>query len=219
VPEHAAAAPRAQEPGLRADLIGFAGAVSLIVALPVASALARVAHPATAGGVLVAAMSAADPPPRWQLAAHPSESDWSPRFPGANVLRRIDFADAAGRRIEVLAVTYAEQRDGAELVGESSSLLGDRLEARAEGLIDGGAGVFRETEVADRKQARSLLWWRYEIAGRPLVSAPLEQLWFGIDALFSRPPAQLIALRASCGDDCAVARGALTEFLASSGVH
>jgi exosortase len=218
-PEHATAAAAPQELRLSPDLIGFAGAVSLIVALPVASALARLAHPAGKAGAFVAAMSAADPPPRWHLLADPATSEWSPRFPGADETRRIDFADAAGRRIEVLTVTYREQRDGAELVGESSSLLGDRLEPRAEELINSGAGVFRETEVADRKQARSLLWWRYEVAGRQLVSPPLEQLWFGFNALFSRPPAQLIALRTTCGDDCGVARGVLSEFVASSGVH
>jgi len=218
VPEHSSAASLSQELHLRPELIGFAGAVSLIVAVPAVSALARLAHPASASDALVAAMSAADPPPPWHLLADPATSQWSPRFPGASEARRIEFADAAGRRIEVLTVTYREQRDGAELVGESSSLLGDRLEPRAEERINSGAGVFRETEVADRKQARSLLWWRYEVAGRQLLSPPLEQLWFGFNALFSRPPAQLIALRTTCGDDCGVARGVLSEFVASSGV-
>jgi exosortase len=219
VPEPASAAAPAQELRLSPDLIGFTGAVSLIVALPVASALARFAHPVGGAGAFVAAMSAADPPPRWHLLADPATSEWSPRFPGASEARRIEFADAADRRIEVLTVMYREQRDGAELVGESSSLLGDRLEPRARELINSGAGVFRETEVSDRKEARSLLWWRYEVAGRQLVSPPLEQLWFGFNALFSRPPAQLIALRTTCGDDCGAARGVLSEFVASSGAH
>jgi hypothetical protein len=119
----------------------------------------------------------------------------------------------------VLTVPYRVQRDGAELVGESSSLLGEELEPRAQELIDTSAGVFRETEVADRTHARSLLWWRYEVAGRALVSPAAEQLWYGVNALFWRAPAQLTALRIACGDDCAVARGVLSEFIASGGVQ
>jgi exosortase len=211
--------PSSREYRLRPDLIGFAGAIAIIIALPLVSALARLAHSAGPGGALPTAMSAADPPPRWHLLTRPAASDWSPRFPGADLMRRVEFADTAGRRIEVLTVTYQVQRDGAELVGESSSLLGDQLQPQAQELIHSGGGVFRETEVVDRTNARSLLWWRYEVAGRVLVSPLAEQLWYGVEALFSRPPAQLIALRTTCSDDCGVARGVLSDFVASSTVH
>src|SRR5579871_835482 len=202
---------------LRPDLLGFAGVVTLMVTLPLMSALARLATPAPTDA-LPAAVSA-DPPPHWRVLARSGTSDWSPRFPGADLMRRVAFADAAGHTIEVLAVIYQVQRDGAELVGESSSLLGDQLQPRAEGLINTRAGRFREIEVADRKQTRSLLWWRYEVAGRALVSPPVEQLWYGANALFRRAPAQLSALYIACGDDCADARGVLSEFVAGGGVH
>jgi exosortase len=204
---------------LRPDLIGFAAAVALIVALPALSALARLSHSAGASYAPSGGMSAAEAPSHWRLLAPAATAEWSPRFPGADVMRRVEFADAAGRTIEVLIVVYQVQRHGAKLVGESSSMLGDQLQPRAEELIHTRAGVFRETEVADRTQARSLLWWRYEIAGRALVSPPAEALWYGVNALFSHPAAQLIALRTVCSGDCAVARGVLNEFVASGGVH
>jgi exosortase len=204
---------------LRPDLIGFAATVAVIVALPLVSALARLAHRDGPGGALLAATSATDPPPRWHLLTLTTSSGWSPRFPGADVVRRVAFADTAGRTIEMLTVTYRVQRDGAELVGEGSTLFGEALEPRAQELINSSAGMFRETEVADRTQARSLLWWRYEVAGRALLSPSAEQLWYGVNALFWRAPAQLTALRAACGDDCAAARGVLSEFVASGGVR
>jgi exosortase len=215
----AASPASSREYRLRPDLIGFAGAVAVIIALPLVSELARRAHPAPPGGTLRAAMSEADPPPQWHLLTVAATSVWAPKFPGADVMRRVEFADTAGRTIEVLTVTYQVQRDGAELVGESSSLFGDQLRPRAQELINTRAGLFRETEVADRSQARSLLWWRYEVAGRALVSPSAEQLWYGVNALLWRAPAQLTALRTVCGDDCAVARGVLSEFVASGGVH
>ena len=203
---------------LRRELMGVAGAVAVTLALPLASYLTRLAHP-TGPGAQRAATGAPDPPPGWHASTVVVFPVWSPRFPGADVVRRVVFADSTGRTIEALTVRYQVQRDGAELVGESSSLLGEQLQPRAQELINTRAGVFRETEVVDRAQARSLLWWRYEVAGRALVSPSAEQLWYGVNALFWRPAAQLIALRVACGDDCAVARGVLSEFVANGGAQ
>lgn len=218
-PPGAAVSASSCEYRLRADLIGFAGAVAVIVAVPLVSELARLAHSAGSGGAVLATTNAVDPPPGWHLSAAAATSSWAPRFPGADVMRRVRFVDAAGRTIEMLTVIYQVQRDGAELVGESSSLLDGELQPRAQALVNTNAGVFREIEVADRAQARSLLWWRYQVAERALVSPSGEQLWYGVNALFRRIPAQLTALRADCGDDCAVARGVLSEFVASGGVR
>ena len=54
---------------------------------------------------------------------------------------------------------------------------------------------------------------------RPAFVRPLAaQLWYGINAIVSHPPAALIAYRAACGEDadCADARHLLREFLASA---
>ncbi|TLY67806.1 MAG: hypothetical protein E6K35_14145 [Gammaproteobacteria bacterium] len=53
---------------------------------------------------------------------------------------------------------------------------------------------------------------------RPAFVRPLAaQLWYGINAIVSNPPAALIAYRAACGEggDCADARRLLREFDAS----
>ena len=69
-------------------------------------------------------------------------------------------------------------------------------------------------EVADRTAARSLIWWRYEVAGRNLVEPFIEQLWYGINAIIWNPPAGLIALRTACAADCDSARRTLRDFVA-----
>ena len=77
-------------------------------------------------------------------------SSWLPIFAGADELRRQAFGNPAGDTVEVLSVTYRAQRQGAELVGETSSILGDELQPLAERVVKSASGAFRETEVADR---------------------------------------------------------------------
>ena len=146
-------------------------------------------------------------------------SSWLPIFAGADELRRQAFGNAAGDTVEVLSVAYRTQRQGAELVGETSSIFGDELQPDAERVISSASGAFRETEAVDRAQARSLIWWRYEVAGRNLVEPFAEQLWYGINAILWKPPAGLIALHTACGADCDSARRALREFVVAGGVR
>jgi len=209
-----APAPPAQRQRLRPELLGCLAAIAVIAAPPAASALVRMRKPLPA-----IATAGARPAPPWHAVPLPSASAWSPRFPGADLLRRDDFADGAGRTIEVLTVAYRVQRQDAKLVGEDSSLVGNGLEPQAQQLARSSAGVFREAEVADRTQARSLIWWRYEVAGRALVAPVAELTWYGINALVWYPPAQLTALRTACNSDCEGARRTLRDFVASGGVR
>lgn len=200
---------------LRPELLAAAGALAILAGVPALSTLARAAHPPAT----IAATGATDPPAAWRVMASAGDFAWLPRFPHADLWQRVIFDDGAGGRIEVLVVAYRVQRDGEELVGEESSLFGDGLEVRAEKLVGSSAGRYRETEVVDHTQARSLIWWRYEVAGRPLVMPFAEQLWYGINALVWCPPAHLIALRSACGTDCAGARRTLSAFVAGGGAR
>jgi hypothetical protein len=146
-------------------------------------------------------------------------SAWLPIFAGADELQRLAFGNTADDTVEVLGVAYRIQRQGAELVGETSSLTGDRLQAIAEHVVGSAAGPFREAEVTDEAGARSLIWSRYQVDGHNLVGPFTQQVWYGVNALVSQPPAELIALRTSCGADCAGARLRLQEFVAHSGMH
>ena len=119
----------------------------------------------------------------------------------------------------MFSVSYRTQRQGAELVGSGSTVVGRSLKSRGERLVETPAGEFSEIEVVDRSGARSLIWSRYRIAGRNFVVPLASQIWYGINATVSRPSATLIALRAGCRVDCDAARRALRTFLASGTVR
>jgi len=198
-------------PGPPAPLAGLAATVLVLVALPAASWGLRALQPAQTAAV---APSARAP---WSSAPSDTLSSWQPTFPGADQEQRFAYINTTGDIVEVFKVAYRTQRQGAELVGSGSTVTGKRLRVRSEGVIHPASGAFRETGVADRSGARSLIWWRYQIAGRDFVSPLASQLWYGINAIVSNPPAALIAYRAACaaGGNCEDARRVLREFVAS----
>ena len=196
----------------RAELTGIALAVAILLALPALNWTLRMARPAAP----LAHPAAFELRPPWQAVPVDVRSAWLPMFPGADGLQRRAFGTTGDDTVEVLDVAYGVQRQGAELVGESSSLLGDGLQPLAEQVVRSQVGRFHEAEVADRTGARSLIWWRYEVAGRYLVVPFIQQLWYGTNALVWQPPAGLIALRTTCHGDCTSARGTLEEFVAHS---
>jgi exosortase len=205
----APAPPRAAS--VRPELAGLAVAVAIIVALPLLSARVRSTE------------SAPDPAPQsitarapWQAVPLDVRSAWQPMFAGADRLQRYAFGNAQGETVEVVEVLYGTQRQGAELVGETSSLFGPALAAGDEQVVMSARGAFREAEVIERSGLRSLVWWRFEVAGRNLTGQFTEQLLYGAYALVSNPPAGLIALRVACRADCDSARRTLRDFVATS---
>jgi exosortase len=195
---------------LRPQLMHGASVVALLVLLPALSAGAKMAHPAPPA----AGTAGVDAPASWHASPVDLHSAWLPVFTGADELRRQAFGNPAGATVEVLSVTYREQRQDAELVGETSSILGHELQPLAERVVKSASGAFRESEVADHTHGRSLIWWRYEVAGRSLVGPFIEQLWYGVNAIIWNPPAGLIALRTACAVDCDSARRTLGDFVA-----
>jgi EpsI family protein len=207
--EPSAAVPTA-DAAWTSQLKGFALALMVLAALPAGSAaLRKLSPPAVPGRAFP------DTPPAWTPAPVDIRSAWRPIFNGASRQQRLAFADPAGDALEMLRVFYQSQHQGAELVGSGSSVIGSGLQPRGQRTIATPVGEFRETEVIDRLGARSLIWSRYEIAGRSFVVPLASQLWYGINATVSNPPAGLIALRTECAADCVHARDVLHSFLAA----
>ncbi len=203
-------------PRRRAELIGVLGALALLIVVPLLHSLVRGSR---AAPPLADPAASLRPEPPWHTVPVDVRSAWLPVFAGADELKRGAFGNANDATIEVLGVAYRAQRQGAELVGETSSVTGDRLEVRNEEVIPSRVGAFRESEVSDPAGARSLIWWRYQIDGRNLVNPLSQQLWFGLNSLVGQPPAALIALRAPCRGDCASARDTLQTFVSQSGIR
>jgi EpsI family protein len=200
-------------PGSPAPLAGLAATVVVLVGLPAVSWGVRTLQPAPA-------LSAAPAPSArapWSSAPSDALSSWRPVFPGADQEQRFAYTNTSGNVVEVFRVAYRTQRQGAKLIGMGTSVMGERLRLRSEDVIDTTRGALREATVADSSGARSLIWYRYETAGRDFVKPLAAQLWYGIKAIVSNPPAALVAYRAACGTggDCEDARRLLLEFVAS----
>jgi len=215
-PDPAGAPAPAGAPLGREHPTGLVIVVALLVGLPLLTWAIRASRPAPALAQPAASLNPQSP---WHPALLDVRSPWLPVFGGADALQRRAFGTTADQTVEVLGVAYRSQRQGAELVGETSSLTGARLQTRAERVITSTAGPFRETEVSDQTGARSLIWWRYQVDGRNLVRPFTQQLWYGLDSLVRQPPAGLIALRTACRGDCASARSTLEEFVTHSGMR
>jgi exosortase len=215
-PQPVAALPRAGAMQWHTELGGVAAALTILIALPLLNVALRAA---CAAPPLPHAAASLNPEPPWHAVPLDVRSAWLPVFPGADELQRRAFGNSSGDTVEAFGVAYRTQRQGAELVGEASSLLGDRLQAYTEQVVVSKAGAFREAEVADDMGARSLIWWRYQIGDRNLVGPFTQQLWYGINALVCQPSAGLLALRTPCNGECRSARRTLEEFVAHGGIR
>ena len=94
-------------------------ALALLAGLPALSALVRDSRPLPR---LTQETPAAPAP--WVARAPDTQSLWVPVFAGADAQTRAVFAGAGGEAVELYRARYVEQRQGAELVGDTSSLFG-----------------------------------------------------------------------------------------------
>ncbi|MBV9696177.1 MAG: EpsI family protein [Gammaproteobacteria bacterium] len=209
-PPRPPAQPPQSAPNPGRDALGFALALLVLAALPALSWALR-SREALPSLDAAAAATAGAP---WSAVGGAEASPWQPVFPGADRLEHLVFANTRGELIEVVRVQYREQRQGAELVGGDSSLLGPGLRWRGAQRIATSDGDFTQTEAAAAGDARSLIWWRYEIAGRALRVPLGAQLLYGLHATVSHPTAALIAVRSECDAGCPASRQALEQFLA-----
>jgi EpsI family protein len=193
------------------DSRGFAIGALLLVLLPGLSGGLR--HWAAAPAADVAGLI--HPATPWSYAQGSFGSYWMPAFAGADDTLHTVLTDASGHTLEVFAAGYREQRQGAELVGESSNLLGLHLKFAGERQVATGGARLIETEAVDPDAAHSLIWYRYQIGGLRFVQPLASQLWFGLRAATGHVPSTLVAARAECGADCAAARQLLTSLVAS----
>lgn len=154
----------------------------------------------------------------WQGPADSADGLWHPKFAGAQTERRARYRSADGRIIEVVAVGFPKQTQGAKILKEGNSLLGDRgLSIEAVTLVEGAVIPHGEVIVRAPDGGRSLIWSVVDIGGR-LFGEPLySQLWYGARSLVGTPYSALFAMRAQCDASCDGARAALADFVRING--
>jgi len=110
----------------------------VLVALPAVSWGLRTLLPAPA---LSAALAPSARAP-WSSAPSDTQSSWRPAFPGADQEQRFAYTNTTGDTLEMFRVAYRTQRQGAELVGSGSTLIGRGLKVRSEEVVDTATGAF-----------------------------------------------------------------------------
>ena len=211
-PEGLGNEPASVAAGATSQVPGVVAAALLLAVLPGFSSALRRIQPRPAVDVATLIL----PQPPWSFALGDFESSWMPVFAGADQSMHTVLESRAGEEVEVFAVGFAEQRQGAELVGSSSTLFGAHLKPGAEREVETKSGAFMEIQAHDPAGMRSVIWSRYEIDGHRFLTGLPSQLWYGFRALTGRPRADLVAARVECGQDCRAARAALSA-LADSG--
>ena len=147
-----------------------------------------------------------------------SESSWVPNFVGPHAQWKFEYSDTSGRVVEALAVAYATQGQGHELVNDGNSLLGDRDFAllSSDVVNNHGQKYFEET-IVDAQGRKTVVWLVYAIGPRTFVTPLFSQLWYGLRALTSPPYSVLYAFKAPCATSCADARQTLESFTRAMG--
>jgi EpsI family protein len=154
----------------------------------------------------------------WTGPAAAIASGWKPQFTGPHRQVQGLYRNATDEWIEAVAVIYPSQRQGVELVGESSSLLGPDLHIEdGEHTIHVPAGAFREAIAVNEAGQQFLIWSVYDIGGRRFAVPMLSQLWYGLRSVAGAPTSMLLAVRTRCEPSCDVARTRLEGFWRDSG--
>ncbi len=154
-------------------------------------------------------------PPGWVRAPADDAAAWDPVFPGADLVERAAYANAAGQRIQVFVAAFASQRQDKELIAYGNSLVGiDEGEVVSSARATAG-GPASELMVQGRN-GRSVIRYYYDIGGWRTNRGIEAQLRYGISSLLRQPVSAVVALRAVCASDCESERVELAEFAKST---
>jgi EpsI family protein len=145
---------------------------------------------------------------------------WNPDFVGPHSLSYAAYQGPGGDAVEVVAIGYAQQAQGQELVNEENSLLGPSpLAPVAESTVTLNGRSYIELVAADSFGHRMVVWSVYDIGGREFVAPLMSQLWYGLRSLSGAPYSVMFAFRAACTSSCDSARATLSSFARTMGAE
>lgn len=192
---------------------GVAGTALLLVPALVYSSL--LATEARAAPVVLALPPGSAP---WRASAGFADPLWQPTFVGAHAEQRALYRSADGRTVEVVAIGFAKQSQGAQLLNGGNFLLGEHgLAIEAVRLARDGGVPHSEVIAVDSHGRRALVWSVIDIGGHLFGEPLLSQLWYGAHSVVARPYSALFALKTPCNTSCDAAHIVLADFLRVNG--
>ena len=151
----------------------------------------------------------------------PTAWDWQPRYAGVTAERVAEYK-SSGTTILAYINIYLRQQQGSELIFFSNDITGSWRSRRsmnddAPGTVSSARG-FRQVAAANA-YGSWLIWYRYEIGGRPVTSDIEAKLMQAFSTLRGKPEAGVVAYAISCGQSCDNAETSLADFVAAIGTH
>jgi EpsI family protein len=154
----------------------------------------------------------------WRGPAAAADPLWRPEFVGPHAQRQAGYQRADGRAVEIVAIGFPQQRQGAQIFNDNNFLLGARgLAAEHIALARDGGIPHAEVVAIDANGRRWLIWSVIDVGGRLFGEPLLSQLWYGARSLAGAPYSALFALKTQCGVSCDGARAVLADFLSANG--
>jgi len=195
------------------DWRALTGAALLVMAAPLLWSLAGHAM-----ALPLPAQTQAPAVPGWSRIEAAGPSPWAPHFDGADRIVLAHYRDAAGRRVDLALILFADQRDGKELVGFGQGAAGpdDASDWRWSAPAPAPAPA-RGEWLAGLEARQRLVWTWYRLDGTLTGQASRVKLaTLRARLLGGDRRAMAILLSAPVPDSPdgrAVAQGALRDFL------
>jgi EpsI family protein len=197
------------------DAWRYGAVASALLAVP---ALVYVSLLATEAHAEPAALELPPGSTPWRSSAGFADPLWQPTFVGAHAEQRALYRSADGHTVEVVAIGFARQAQGAQLLNGENSLLGEQgLSPERVRLARDGGVPHSEVIARDPAGRRSLVWSVIDIGGHLFGEPLLSQLWYGAHAVIGRPYSALFALKTPCNASCDAAHTVLADFLRANG--
>jgi EpsI family protein len=165
-----------------------------------------------AHGAVNAAAHAMPEVESWRRTDAPSS--WNPIFANADVeaIARFETATAS---VDLYMATYLVQRQGKEISGYGTSILGGS--SRAVSNAHPVDSRWNEQHAVDSRGEEWLFRFSYRIDEHWFTSALRAQLAYGVASLFGAPLSSVVVMRTPCNGDCESARAVLEDFVQASG--
>jgi EpsI family protein len=193
------------------DRASLGGPVLAIVALAVGPLLLWLSDSVDAAPPIARATLPSNPD-GWETfpIAHTS---WQPQYQSADSVISGEYRRGT-QSVNVFVASYGSQAQGKELIGYDNSIAGEHAEVVSTRALTSN-GPVREIEVRGPAQEHALIWYQYQIGSRSFSNDLSAQLQYGASSLLGPVTSRIVALRASCANDCVEARMLLEEFSTS----
>lgn len=143
---------------------------------------------------------------------------WRPHFPGATFESVVRYRAPAGE-VAVYVNWFATQRQGAELIGHGSTILGENMERANESRRNWAGARWQVFEAQTQTGKQWLIASQYRVGGRIVSSALMAKLTQGLSGLLGDTGAGVVAVATPCVPDCQSAEFLLESFAQDAARH